>query len=218
MPLRKTGGKLKNRRLAAVYHHDMDRRRTAAWLLALACLNGLPSLAPGGEAMPAQPTETTAEAILAEYARGKALYEAGRYRESFPIFERLAKAGFPQAKMSLAYQYEKGQGVFPNPGQAKRWYLRAANDGLPAAIIALAFQYREGKWVKRNPVLSYALFLVAQRLTPGPAADAMVKAAAEWLSDDQKRLGERLAREMQPGQGAISRIIQQAEKIGEPVL
>lgn len=160
----------------------------------------------------------TSEVMLDRYANAKALYDAGQYRASFPIFLQLAKAGFPQAKMSLAYQYERGQGVFPNPNQAKYWYQSAADDGLPAAVIALGLNYREGHLVRRNPVLSYALFLTASKLSPGKATMALAEAVAEMLSPEQKRLGRQLANRMKPGHGAISRTIVQAQKIGRPIL
>lgn len=164
------------------------------------------------------PTTSGPEALAKRYEAGRILYQSGHYIKAFSIFKELAEQGVPQAKMSLAYQYEKGQGVFPNPRQALYWYQSAADDGMIAAIIDLGLKYREGKLVRRNPVLAYALFLVVDRLSPGQASTALVKAVEEGLTKEQKRLGRQLAARMKPGQGAISRTIEQAQKIGSPVL
>lgn len=190
----------------------MDRRHFLITLGMSALLLGQAQSAPQAAVI------KDAQKMLDEYANGKALYDAGQYREAFRVFLPLAKAGFPQAKMSIAYQYEQGQGVMLNPGQAMRWYQSAADDGLPAAIIALGIAYREGLWVQRNLVLSYALFITANTIAPGKANDALSRAVAESLTTEQKRLGKKLASKMKPGHGAITRIMKQAQRIGMPIL
>lgn len=160
----------------------------------------------------------TPEAMTAMYAEARQYYEANQYKESFKRFRVLAVRGFPQAKMSIAYQYEKGLGVMPNRRKAYEWYLSAADDGLPAALIAIGIKYREGDLVQRNSVLSYALFLAANKIHPGQVTRGLAQAVSETLDAEQKALGERLAKRMVSGRGAISRTIRESEKIGTPVL
>lgn len=160
----------------------------------------------------------TPEAMTVMYAEARQYYEAKQYGEAFKRFRALARRGFPQAKMSMAYQYEKGLGVMPNRRKAYEWYLSAADDGLPAALIALGIKYREGGLVQRNPVLAYALFLTANTIHPGQVALGLAQAVVETLDAEQKALGERLAKRMASGHGSISRTIRESEKIGRPVL
>lgn len=176
--------------------------------------------APAGAAEndPNESIEAQAHRLMQEYAQGRALYDAGRYREAFVHFLSVARQGLPQAKMSVAYQYEKGLGVMPTPRKAMSWYLSAADDGYVAAWIRLALAYRDGDITRQNAVLGYALGLAANRFAPNPTTTALVSALREGLTMDQARLAERIAAKLQSKKGAISHMIHEAERIGTPNL
>lgn len=148
---------------------------------------------------------------------GKASYEQQQYAQAFSDFLRAAKRGLPEAQMSVGYQYETGQGVMPNPGQAKRWYLAAFTQRLPAAAAKLGTLYQEGKLVRQNAVIANAFMRVFRTWAPGETGEALVKVTAEALDDDKKALAERLADKMLAHPSDVSSILERASRVGTPI-
>ncbi|MCW8896304.1 MAG: phospholipase A [Sulfurimonas sp.] len=59
------------------------------------------------------------------FAEANTLYKAGNYKESFKIFQELAKDD-PDAAYMLAYMYEHGEGCEIDKEEASKWYKISA--------------------------------------------------------------------------------------------
>ncbi len=63
--------------------------------------------------------------------------QRGDYGTAAQVWMTLAQANNPVAEYNLGLMYRKGQGVAPNPVQARQWFLRAATHGLTDAYTML---------------------------------------------------------------------------------
>ena len=82
----------------------------------------LPSLSlPASEAQEKKAAETAEEATQ--------LIEANEYKAAFPLFQKAAKQGNPEAMVGLAFFYEIGCVVPQDFGEAEKWYRQAAKLG-----------------------------------------------------------------------------------------
>lgn len=63
-------------------------------------------------------------------AQATALYDAGNYRDAFPLFKQAAVAGNSQAMGYVSEAYVRGVGTPPNPDSAGVWleYVKATDD------------------------------------------------------------------------------------------
>ncbi len=87
---------------------------------------------------------------IASLARADDLGEANRllaaksYDKAFPIYERLAEAGNPEAQMRLGEMYWFGDGTRADLAKAKTWFERSAAKGNSDAVASLeALKRRE---------------------------------------------------------------------------
>ena len=55
------------------------------------------------------------------------------YADGFPVCEKMANDGVPEAQYNLGVHYENGWGVKKDLLTAREWYLRAAQGGLSIA-------------------------------------------------------------------------------------
>lgn len=82
--------------------------------------------------------------IAAGMARADDLGEANRllqaksYDKAFPIYQRLAEAGNPEAQLRLGEMYWFGDATPPDLGKARQWFERSAKAGNADAAASLA--------------------------------------------------------------------------------
>ncbi|HVM83497.1 MAG TPA: hypothetical protein VMW18_06385 [Candidatus Binatia bacterium] len=116
-------------------------------------------------------------------------YMVGDFAGAFPIFERLAKIGHPEAERLLGIAYYLGQGVPQDYARSLYWFEKASNQGCWTAYAATATLYRDGKGTALDLGKAYMWFNVAAaRLPDSVERDALI----------QER--EKVAALMTPGQ------------------
>jgi TPR repeat protein len=76
-------------------------------------------------------------------------------------------------------QYERGQGVMTDYGQAIAWYRKAAEGGYPQAEYAMAVMTEAGHGVIRDPKAAIEWF---RRAAEHGQAEAQVRLAGEYLT------------------------------------
>lgn len=72
------------------------------------------------------------------------------YAEAVKYFVKSAEQGYSYAQYSLAYCFEKGQGVEVNEGEAARWYRKAAEQGHASSQCSYGLCCELGKGVDKN--------------------------------------------------------------------
>ena len=87
-----------------------------------------------------------------------AAYKAGDFGKAASLFERLAKAGDPQAEHNLGFLYHAGKGVARNDATAMIWYRKAAEQGFAASQFNLGVMYQEGESVPPDMDLAVAWY------------------------------------------------------------
>ncbi len=78
------------------------------------------------------------------YSEAGALYDAGRYEESFPLMRKAADGGNTQAMALLGVMLLYGQGVAPDGRAAEHWLVRAAERGEVEAQSIAGIMYATG--------------------------------------------------------------------------
>lgn len=83
-------------------------------------------------------------------AAGRNLFEAGNHAAAFPLFERAARAGHPEAMAFLGIAYLQGHGTARNTDLALLWLRRARDERNPRGMNALGVAYEQGAGVDRS--------------------------------------------------------------------
>jgi len=83
---------------------------------------------------------------------------AGDYLQARDIWQQLAEDGHARAQFNLGMLYANGYGAPTDPGQAARWYAKAAAAGLPSAQVNLGLLYADGRGVTRDMARAAELF------------------------------------------------------------
>jgi TPR repeat protein len=86
----------------------------------------------------------------AEFDEGTRLYKAGQHAAAAKQFLRAAELGHARAQLQIGYQYNYGEGVPVNAGEAVKWYTRAAGQGDATARSNLGSMYEHGQGVRED--------------------------------------------------------------------
>lgn len=73
-----------------------------------------------------------------DLADANRLLQAKAYGKAFPIYQRLAEAGNPEAQLRLGEMYWFGDATAPDLDQARQWFERSAKAGNADAAASLA--------------------------------------------------------------------------------
>jgi TPR repeat protein len=119
---------------------------------------GAPDPAPSAVAQkiaranPAATSPGSAEPSSADeaLAAGRNLFEVGNHAAAFPLFERAAQAGHPEAMAFLGIAHLQGQGTARNTDLALVWLRRARDKRNPRGMNALGVAYEQGAGVGRS--------------------------------------------------------------------
>lgn len=90
------------------------------------------------------------EELEATCRKGSQLYDAGKYKEAFPLLLKAAEQGNAEAQFRLGILYETGIGVDKNYSAAAKWYRKAAEQGHAQAQNNLGRMYLQGMGVNKN--------------------------------------------------------------------
>ena len=103
------------------------------------------------------------EELEATYRKGCQLYDAGKYKEAYPLLLKTAEQGYVNAQNDLGEMYFHGLGVEKNDSDAMTWYRKAAEQGSAHAQNKLGEMYHEGwsfsdatKWYRKAAAQGYA--------------------------------------------------------------
>ena len=149
--------------------------KTSLWILAVASVFSLPT--------------------LADFASGLAAYQQGDYAAAYHEWLPLAEKGSADAQFNLGLMYVDGKGVPQDYTQAANWFLRAAEQGQVEAQHNLGALYGVGRGVKRDYVQAYKWLnicaaggnkgcaaqrdLVAKKLSAGKLSEAQ-RLSSAW--------------------------------------
>ena len=126
----------------------------------------------------------------------KILFEQGKYKEAFILWESLASKGDSQAQNYIGIHYYLGLGKKRNYKIAKEWFARAAANGLPDAQYNLGVMYENGEFVKKNYLTAYMWFYLANQNGNSHASNRMQGMAEEHkLFPNQIKRAVELAKE-----------------------
>ena len=87
---------------------------------------------------------------MADFAAGKAAYDAGNFAAALAEWRPLAESGDPLAQVNLAQMYATGQGVPQEPLKAIELYRLAAEQDMANAQFTLGLIYDEGRGVAQD--------------------------------------------------------------------
>jgi len=90
--------------------------------------------------------------IEGRFRAGMEAHLKKHYRESRPVFERLANQGHVRSQFMMGTIYEQGLGVPKDIAAAARWYEKAGNGGNDSAQYNLGILYQFGRGVPKDPV------------------------------------------------------------------
>ena len=93
--------------------------------------------------------------------KGKALYDQKHFVQAFPVIEKEAKEGNPEAQFLLGKMYDLGQGRKKNLKKAVHWYSKGAHSGNSKAMYNLAIMYSNGEGVHKNLNKAFDLYTKA---------------------------------------------------------
>lgn len=85
-----------------------------------------------------------------DFEKGRAAYQAKDYEKAFEILKPLAEEGNSQAQVTLGIMYDYGHGVKRDPGEALKWYIKAAKQGIPVVQHDVGVKYFQGAGVERD--------------------------------------------------------------------
>jgi len=119
------------------------------------------------------------------YNQGKALYDAGKFTQAFPIMLKSAEKGNKKAQYRLGRMYDKGEGVHEDNKKAFAWYLKAATQGHPKAQFQVGRCYKKGKAVAKDPEKAFKYFLSSAR--QDCAAGQVALAKHYYYAGDMKK-------------------------------
>lgn len=72
------------------------------------------------------------------------------YAEAVECYRRAAEQGHPEAQYSLAFCFEKGEGLTANATKAAQWYIKAAEQGHAASQCSIGLMYELGQGVQKD--------------------------------------------------------------------
>lgn len=75
----------------------------------------------------------------------------------------------------MGLSYEDGLGIAKNPGEAVKWYSKAAQQGVPERQYSLALMYIEGLGVTKNEAHAHFWLQKAANQGHGQAKDLLEK-------------------------------------------
>lgn len=112
-------------------------------------------------------------------------------------YRKAAENGDALGQFMLAVLHLGGQGVAKDDAESARWMRAAADQGEPAAQLGLAGYYRKGIGVPQDLLQAYVWVSLAVKARM-PKAAALKKEIAKELSVDQRKQGDRLAKDWRP--------------------
>ena len=86
--------------------------------------------------------------------------DRGDIQAAIAEFSTLAKAGDPEAMITIALYYHQGRGVPQDYGKAMDWYLQAFSLFDGDAYNNIGVMYRDGEGVVPNRKIAFDLFLI----------------------------------------------------------
>lgn len=96
-----------------------------------------------------------------DYKTAYLAYDRGDFTLAADMYKRLAAEGNKRAQNDLAFLYEVGQGVSPDPKKASMWYHKSAEQGHGPAQYRIADLYLAGKGVKQDSLEAHKWFSLA---------------------------------------------------------
>ena len=81
----------------------------------------------------------------ADFAAGKAAYNAGNYDKALAEFLPLARQGNTAAQNHLGVMYREGRGVAKDEAEAARWFRKAADQGDDYGQTSLGLMFENGQ-------------------------------------------------------------------------
>ena len=143
----------------------------------------------------------------ADYQRGVAAYNAGRFAEAAESFSQAAGRGHAESQYILSTMYDAGKGVPRDDAQAARWERMAAELGHVYAQANLSFRcYSAGdldgafEWCQRaaDGELAWAQYNLGLMYQKGEGVGRSAAEAAHWyglaasrgFAEAQQRLGD----------------------------
>jgi len=95
------------------------------------------------------------------YKTAHTAYDRGDFALAADMYKRLATDGHMRAQNDLAFMYEVGQGVMPNPGKAAMWYHKAAEQGHGPSQYRIAVLYLAGRGIAKDKIEAHKWFSLA---------------------------------------------------------
>lgn len=141
-------------------------------------------------------TSGAALSFSTEYNQGKRAYDRGDYAAALSYWDGPANAGDVDAQAGLAEMYEYGYGVEQDSKRAEFWFLKAAISGNTQSQLKLGLLYSSAK-ASGKALEGYKWLRIASD-DPGPIgsnAKFFLKTFSQWLSEEERAEGARLARE-----------------------
>lgn len=92
----------------------------------------------------------------AAYQLGAIYGRMGKEREAFQWGMKAARAGLPNAQVSVGWKYQHGEGVEPDAKQAVLWYRKAAEQDDAYGQLNLGNMYSRGLGVPKDDAQSFA--------------------------------------------------------------
>lgn len=100
-------------------------------------------------------------------------YKAGDYKTAFPLFEKLAKEGNPQAQYMYGRMLLNAQGTVRDYSSAMEWTKKAADQGVAKAMYSMGLYFKNGWGVEKDPNAAAEWFSKAAVLGDEDAAAAL---------------------------------------------
>ncbi|GJM04442.1 MAG: hypothetical protein DHS20C09_04330 [marine bacterium B5-7] len=107
------------------------------------------------------------------------LFDQGQYKESFSLWQPLAKEGDLKAQNFIAIQYYLGLGIQRNHKLARQWFEKAAINGSPDAQYNLGVMYENGEGALQDYSAAYMWFHIANQNGNTNASKRMQRLAEE---------------------------------------
>ncbi len=126
----------------------------------------------------------------------KELFDQGKYKKAFSLWQPLAKEGDLKAQNYIAIHHYLGLGVQRDYKLAKGWFEKAATNGFPDAQYNLGVMYENGEGVSKDYVAAYMWFYLANQNGNINASKRMQGLAEEHkLFPNQMKRAVELAKE-----------------------
>jgi TPR repeat protein len=96
--------------------------------------------------------------VAEAWAKSKALTDANRWEEAFPILQQVCNAGDPRGCMNLGLAYSNGAGVARDRNRSAELFRQACAAKNPVGCNALGYSYANGMGVEKDLVRAAQLY------------------------------------------------------------